>query len=33
MMSEYEGLDKLTGGAWSAIRRQHVMLKRLLGEG
>src|ERR1035438_2268442 len=33
MMSEYEGLDKLTGGAWSAIRRQHVQLKRLLGEG
>jgi sugar phosphate isomerase/epimerase len=32
MMSEYEGMDKLEGGAWSAVRRQHVQLKRLLGE-
>jgi len=32
MMSEYEGMDKLQGGAWPAVRKQHVMLKRLLGE-
>lgn len=32
MMSEYEGMDRLQGGAWSAVRRQHVLLKRLLGE-
>jgi sugar phosphate isomerase/epimerase len=32
MMSEYEGIDKLQGGAWPAVRKQHVMLKRLLGE-
>jgi sugar phosphate isomerase/epimerase len=32
LLSEYEGADKATGGAWSAIRRQHVLLKRLLGE-
>ncbi len=32
MLSEYEGLDKPTDGARSAVRRQHVLLKRLLGE-
>jgi len=32
MMSEYEGIDKLQGGAWPAVRKQHVMMKRLLGE-
>jgi sugar phosphate isomerase/epimerase len=32
MMSEYEGMDKLQGGAWAAVRKQHVMMKRLLGE-
>ncbi len=32
LLSEYEGADKGTGGAWSAVRRQHVLLKRLLGE-
>jgi len=32
MMSEYEGMDKLQGGAWSAVRKQHVMMKRILGE-
>jgi hypothetical protein len=32
LLSEYEGVDKGTGGAWSAVRRQHVLLKRLLGE-
>jgi sugar phosphate isomerase/epimerase len=32
LLSEYEGADKVTGGAWPAVRRQHVLLKRLLGE-
>jgi sugar phosphate isomerase/epimerase len=32
LLSEYEGMDKGSGGAWSAVRRQHVLLKRLLGE-
>ncbi len=32
LLSEYEGADKATGGTWSAVRRQHVLLKRLLGE-
>jgi hypothetical protein len=32
MMSEYEGIDKLQGGAWPAVRKHHVMMKRLLGE-
>ena len=32
MMSEYEGTDKATGGGFSAVRRQHVLLKRLLSE-
>ncbi len=32
LISDYEGADKPNGGAWSAVRRQHVLLKRLLGE-
>lgn len=32
LLSEYEGRDKATGGARAAVRRQHVLLKRLLGE-
>jgi len=32
ILSEYEGSDKNNGGAWSAVRRQHVLLKRLLGD-
>ena len=28
MMSEYEGEDKVTGGAWSAVRKQHVFQYR-----
>ncbi len=32
MMSEYEGADRSTGGAFTAVRKQHVMMKRLLGE-
>ncbi len=32
LLSEYEGSDKGTGGAFAAVRKQHVMLKRLLGE-
>jgi hypothetical protein len=32
ILSEYEGADKNTGGCWSAVRRQHVLLKRLLGD-
>jgi sugar phosphate isomerase/epimerase len=31
-LSEYEGGDKFSGGARSAVRRQHVLLRRLLGE-
>jgi hypothetical protein len=33
LLSEYEGVDRATGGAFAAVRKQHVMLKRLLGEG
>lgn len=33
MMSEYEGRDRPHGGAFAAVRRQHVLLRRLLGEG
>jgi sugar phosphate isomerase/epimerase len=32
LLSEYEGPDRNTGGAFSAVRKQHVLLKRLLGE-
>jgi sugar phosphate isomerase/epimerase len=32
MLSEYEGADRPTGGAFAAIRRQHVLLRKLLGE-
>ncbi len=32
LLSEYEGSDKGTGGAFAAVRKQHVMLRRLLGE-
>lgn len=32
MMSEYEGPDRATGGGFAAVRKQHVLLKRLLGE-
>ncbi len=32
MMSEYEGSDKPVGGAFPAVRKHHVMLKRLLKE-
>jgi len=32
LLSEYEGEDRSTGGAFAAVRKQHVMLKRLLGE-
>ena len=30
MMSEYEGEDRAIGGAFSAVRKQHVMLRKLL---
>ncbi len=30
MMSEYEGTDRSTGGAFTAVRKQHVMLRKLL---
>ena len=30
MMSEYEGADRSTGGAFTAVRKQHVMLRKLL---
>jgi sugar phosphate isomerase/epimerase len=33
LLSEYEGVDRATGGAFAAVRKQHVMLKKLLGEG
>jgi hypothetical protein len=33
LLSEYEGADRNRGGAFSAIRKHHVMLRRLLGEG
>ena len=32
LLSEYEGADRNTGGAFAAVRKQHVMLKRLLAE-
>lgn len=32
ILSEYEGRDRPTGGAFAAIRRQHVLLRKLLGE-
>ncbi len=32
MISEYEGVDKPNFGAVGAVRRQQVLLKRLLGE-
>jgi sugar phosphate isomerase/epimerase len=32
LLSEYEGEDRNRGGAFTAIRRHHVMLRRLLGE-
>ncbi len=32
MVSEYEGSDKGTGGAFAAVRKQHVMMRRILGE-
>ena len=32
LMSEYEGVDRNRGGAFTAIRKHHVMLRRLLGE-
>jgi len=32
LLSEYEGADRSTGGAFAAVRKQHVCLKRLLGE-
>ena len=31
-LSEYEGADMPYGGAFAAIRRQHVLLRKLLGE-
>ena len=32
LLSEYEGADRNRGGGFTAVRKQHVMLKRLLGE-
>jgi sugar phosphate isomerase/epimerase len=32
LLSEYEGADRNRGGAFQAIRKHHVMLRRLLGE-
>ncbi len=32
MLSEYEGADRSRGGAFTAVRKHHVLLKRLLGE-
>jgi sugar phosphate isomerase/epimerase len=32
LLSEYEGEDRNRGGAFTAIRKHHVMLRRLLGE-
>ncbi len=32
LLSEYEGEDRSRGGAFQAIRKHHVMLRRLLGE-
>jgi sugar phosphate isomerase/epimerase len=32
LLSEYEGADRNRGGAFSAVRKHHVMLRRLLGE-
>ena len=33
LLSEYEGVDGATGGAFAAVRKEHVMLKKLPGEG
>ena len=32
LLSEYEGEDRNRGGAFTAVRKHHVMLRRLLGE-
>lgn len=32
LLSEYEGADRNRGGAFTAVRKHHVMLRRLLGE-
>lgn len=32
LLSEYEGADRNRGGAFQAVRKHHVMLRRLLGE-
>jgi sugar phosphate isomerase/epimerase len=32
LLSEYEGVDRNRGGAFTAVRKHHVMLRRLLGE-
>ncbi len=32
LLAEYEGADKRTGGAFTAVRKHQIMLKRLLGE-
>jgi sugar phosphate isomerase/epimerase len=32
LLSEYEGEDRNRGGAFQAVRKHHVMLRRLLGE-
>ena len=32
LVSEYEGADRNSGGAFTAVRKHHVMLRRLLGE-
>jgi sugar phosphate isomerase/epimerase len=32
LLSEYEGADRSRGGAFTAVRKHHVMLRRLLGD-
>ena len=32
LVSEYEGADRNSGGAFTAVRKHHVMMRRLLGE-
>ena len=32
LLSEYEGADRIRGGAFTAVRKHHVMMRRLLGE-
>jgi sugar phosphate isomerase/epimerase len=32
LLSEYEGADRDSGGGFAAVRKQHVLMKRLLGE-